>query len=127
MTVESARLRQPRSESGRQLARKIERPPAHWFVLALFMGTLALLLLAEGLAEHTTGESGTPPPHSSGAHAALTTDQALFVAGPDGTLVPREEPIGRRVALTFDDGPDPKWTPEIAGVLREYSVPATFF
>ncbi len=62
MTVQPARLRRPRSERGRRLARKIERPPAHWLILCLFVGTLVALLLAEGLTEHSTGASGTPPP-----------------------------------------------------------------
>ncbi len=35
--------------------------------------------------------------------------------------------FGRRVALTFDDGPDPKNTPRILKALRERNVTATFF
>ena len=31
------------------------------------------------------------------------------------------------VALTFDDGPDPTWTPRVLDVLKRYGVPATFF
>ncbi|HEY0412852.1 MAG TPA: glycosyltransferase [Allosphingosinicella sp.] len=31
------------------------------------------------------------------------------------------------VALTFDDGPDPGWTPKILDVLKRKRVPATFF
>ncbi len=31
------------------------------------------------------------------------------------------------VALTFDDGPDPAWTPAILDVLKQRHVPATFF
>jgi cellulose synthase/poly-beta-1,6-N-acetylglucosamine synthase-like glycosyltransferase/peptidoglycan/xylan/chitin deacetylase (PgdA/CDA1 family)/spore germination protein YaaH len=31
------------------------------------------------------------------------------------------------VALTFDDGPDPRWTPEILNILHQYHVRATFF
>ena len=31
------------------------------------------------------------------------------------------------VALTFDDGPDPDWTPRILDVLKREHVPATFF
>jgi cellulose synthase/poly-beta-1,6-N-acetylglucosamine synthase-like glycosyltransferase/peptidoglycan/xylan/chitin deacetylase (PgdA/CDA1 family) len=31
------------------------------------------------------------------------------------------------VALTFDDGPDPRWTPQILDVLSRHHVPATFF
>jgi cellulose synthase/poly-beta-1,6-N-acetylglucosamine synthase-like glycosyltransferase/peptidoglycan/xylan/chitin deacetylase (PgdA/CDA1 family) len=127
MTVERARLRRPRSERGRRLARKIERPPAHWGLLCLVIGGLLLLLLAEGLTVHTTGASGTPPPMPTGQARALPTQAALLVAGPDGSLVPREAPVGRRVALTFDDGPDPRWTPAIADALKRLHVPATFF
>ena len=36
-------------------------------------------------------------------------------------------PGERVVALTFDDGPDPRWTPEVLAVLARYGVPATFF
>ena len=31
------------------------------------------------------------------------------------------------VALTFDDGPDPAYTPAILDILKEYDIPATFF
>lgn len=31
------------------------------------------------------------------------------------------------IALTFDDGPDPKWTPRILDILAQEKVPATFF
>ena len=34
---------------------------------------------------------------------------------------------GRRIALTFDDGPDPTWTPRIAGLLADRGAPSTFF
>lgn len=37
------------------------------------------------------------------------------------------DPNGRMVALTFDDGPDPKHTPQILEVLRQYNARATFF
>jgi len=32
-----------------------------------------------------------------------------------------------KVALTFDDGPDPNWTPKILDVLKQKQAPATFF
>lgn len=31
------------------------------------------------------------------------------------------------VALTFDDGPDPVWTPRLLDLLKQYSARATFF
>ncbi|MEU6275269.1 polysaccharide deacetylase family protein [Streptomyces populi] len=34
---------------------------------------------------------------------------------------------GRTMVLTFDDGPDPHYTPEILRVLREYGVHGMFF
>ncbi|HEX6423713.1 MAG TPA: glycosyltransferase [Acidimicrobiales bacterium] len=33
----------------------------------------------------------------------------------------------KTISLTFDDGPDPVWTPKILDVLHEHGVPATFF
>lgn len=33
----------------------------------------------------------------------------------------------KRVALTFDDGPDPRYTESVLDILKEYNVPATFF
>ncbi|MGW3664328.1 polysaccharide deacetylase family protein [Streptomyces sp. NPDC005141] len=48
------------------------------------------------------------------------------------TLV-RNEPFlrmsgrGRSMVLTFDDGPDPRYTPEVLRTLREYDVRAMFF
>ena len=33
----------------------------------------------------------------------------------------------KRIALTFDDGPHPRYTREILEILREYDVTATFF
>ena len=35
--------------------------------------------------------------------------------------------LGRRIALTFDDGPDPLWTPRIAEALAARNVRSTFF
>jgi cellulose synthase/poly-beta-1,6-N-acetylglucosamine synthase-like glycosyltransferase/peptidoglycan/xylan/chitin deacetylase (PgdA/CDA1 family) len=32
-----------------------------------------------------------------------------------------------KIALTFDDGPDPRWTPKILDILKQKNVPATFF
>lgn len=32
-----------------------------------------------------------------------------------------------KIALTFDDGPDPDLTPEILDILKEYGIKATFF
>ncbi|MGW1611932.1 bifunctional polysaccharide deacetylase/glycosyltransferase family 2 protein [Streptomyces sp. NPDC002285] len=42
--------------------------------------------------------------------------QATTVSVPDKTI-----------ALTFDDGPNPTWTPQALAILKKYDIPATFF
>jgi cellulose synthase/poly-beta-1,6-N-acetylglucosamine synthase-like glycosyltransferase/spore germination protein YaaH/peptidoglycan/xylan/chitin deacetylase (PgdA/CDA1 family) len=34
---------------------------------------------------------------------------------------------GHKLILTFDDGPDPTWTPKILNILEQKKIPATFF
>lgn len=47
---------------------------------------------------------------------------------PMPTILKRVDmPLDGAVALTFDDGPDPRYTPLILSILREKGVPATFF
>ncbi len=45
------------------------------------------------------------------------------ITGPPVTAQPEGNKV---VALTFDDGPDPQWTPAVLGILAEEHVPATF-
>ena len=42
-------------------------------------------------------------------------------------LLEHGSPAYREVALTIDDGPDPKLGPQVAGILKARGVPATFF
>ena len=44
--------------------------------------------------------------------------------GPVTVHGPRDR---REVALTFDDGPDPRWTDEVADILARHHAKATFF
>jgi peptidoglycan-N-acetylglucosamine deacetylase len=46
-------------------------------------------------------------------------------AGP-GRVVRWTASGGRTVALTFDDGPSPDWTPQVLALLRQYHLTATF-
>lgn len=70
-----------------------------------------LTFAAPGPARAQESQTDTPPrPHESRS----------------GTPA-RTEPRAGRVALTFDDGPDPVWTPVILDVLDTYDIKATFF
>ncbi|GGJ77225.1 hypothetical protein GCM10008939_21630 [Deinococcus aquiradiocola] len=44
-----------------------------------------------------------------------------FVIGRWGSTHPRD------IAITFDDGPDPTWTPKLLDILHAAQAPATFF
>ncbi len=56
----------------------------------------------------------------------LITDES-YTAFPSGWLVERSGAPEKTIALTFDDGPDPTWTPRILEVLKREGVKATFF
>ncbi|MDX6644039.1 MAG: hypothetical protein QOD76_2001 [Solirubrobacteraceae bacterium] len=113
-----------RTARAARIRRRIRRPPAHRLLLTLCVGMLLVLLLVQGLSVRTTGASRTP---KHGARLpALAGPQAILQAR-GKHLVAHEEPVGRRIALSFDDGPDPRWTPRIAALLHRERVPATFF
>lgn len=44
-----------------------------------------------------------------------------------GVLVPDRSGFGKKVALTFDDGPNPATTPDVLDTLAERGIRATFF
>ena len=46
---------------------------------------------------------------------------------PGQALLQEGDPKFREVALTFDDGPDPRYGPAVAAILKQKNVPATFF
>ncbi len=46
---------------------------------------------------------------------------------PTSYVIRRVGALPKKLALTFDDGPDPEWTPAILAILKEKKVPATFF
>jgi spore germination protein YaaH len=50
-----------------------------------------------------------------------------FVHLPTPFVVRRSGYLPGKVALTFDDGPDPTWTPKILDILEAKHVPGTFF
>src|SRR3954447_14906036 len=113
----------PRPARVAELRRRVRRPPAHWALLGFCLAALVLLLAVQGIAAHTTGRSGTPSSHS----VTPLEGKPPLLAMSGSRLVGAEQPVGKRIALTFDDGPSPRWTPQIEAVLRRNHVPGTFF
>lgn len=118
--------------------------------------TVTLVAAALLGSAYTLGRSllPDPPAHSTGVSASVTgptyADQppstdfpAPARPTPDASPIGPETdqqapgadegPYGSRistgsaqVALTFDDGPDPRYTPQVLALLKEYGVKATF-
>ncbi len=44
-----------------------------------------------------------------------------------GVRVPDRNGFNKKIALTFDDGPNPATTPKVIAVLKRHNAPATFF
>jgi cellulose synthase/poly-beta-1,6-N-acetylglucosamine synthase-like glycosyltransferase/peptidoglycan/xylan/chitin deacetylase (PgdA/CDA1 family)/spore germination protein YaaH len=50
-----------------------------------------------------------------------------FTSTPSSYVIERSGDQPGLLALTFDDGPDPRWTPALLDILKQENVPATFF
>ncbi|MFJ8007007.1 polysaccharide deacetylase family protein [Streptomyces fagopyri] len=108
---------------------------------AAVLGTAGATGTARVLTAEPAGSQVRPPAAGAQARAALKSSarRPLPMAedgrprsGPPRPSV-RREPLlhvsgrGRTMVLTFDDGPDPRYTPSILKTLREYDVRAMFF
>jgi len=102
-------------------------PRAHWLILVVVLLTLAAAL---GLNGYVSGEltdgGAVRQPGPAGEVPAEVRDGGPVVGSHAGRLDARSLPR-RTVVLSFDDGPDPTWTPEVLDVLRRHRVPGTFF
>ncbi|MBG6100946.1 peptidoglycan/xylan/chitin deacetylase (PgdA/CDA1 family) [Micromonospora vinacea] len=73
----------------------------------------------------STGEPGAAPSSSAGP-AEAGQDGSGRDAGGDNLFGAHSTTGTPRLALTFDDGPDPRYTPQVLALLSEYDVRATF-
>lgn len=99
-----------------------------WLLIVAVFGMFVSVLVTNGLISSQIGVDA--------AGAALDGPDAdvpavLSNGGPVIDLTNgRQDSLAmppKTVALTFDDGPDPTWTPQVLAVLTRYHVPGTFF
>jgi len=98
------RRRGPRVNSGTVLA-------------AVTFGLLAVLV-----------PSAPPVPPAAGPVASPAAGPQPVATSARPVVLKDRQPIGRgrTVVLTFDDGPDPLWTPQVLDLLRRHDAVATF-
>jgi len=104
-------------------------PRAHWLLLALACLFLLAELCFSGYVSQAggegprqpaaTGSDPTRPFSPVGSGPVLSIDAHAAVRSASMPL--------STVALTYDDGPDPRWTPQILDALKAAHAHATFF
>lgn len=92
-----------------------------WLLVTL---VLILVLPISGSVQADPG-SETDQTGTLSAFVESWTDSGVQT-GSDTTPLPTADPE-KKAYLTFDDGPDPVWSPQVLDVLRKYQAHATFF
>lgn len=91
-------------------------------------GPLVRVLHVRQLDDKPGGSSYAAPLYSSLPARPLSDDERAIVTDHE-FVIERYGAVstGRQIALTFDDGPDPAYTPQILDILAQEKVSATFF
>jgi peptidoglycan/xylan/chitin deacetylase (PgdA/CDA1 family) len=99
--------------------------PDNWLMDRRRFITGISLLAAGGAAGTAAGFAAEPAIATEGptARTATPTGSAARAA----TVTFRTSPADRYVALTIDDGPTRKWTPQVHRLLAQHGARATFF
>ncbi|BCL26438.1 bi-functional transferase/deacetylase [Streptomyces aurantiacus] len=100
-------------------------PRGHWLLLILVLPAMFAALLFEGWTNHEVDAADTRSACTSPAPDAVTRGGPVI--GINGSGVQTASMPARTVALTFDGGPDPVWTPRLLDLLKQHRARATFF
>ncbi|MFJ9631993.1 bifunctional polysaccharide deacetylase/glycosyltransferase family 2 protein [Streptomyces sp. NPDC101175] len=125
-TPSRGRRRAPtRMERAAGKAAALQRPRVI-LALLLLLGLTCVMLLDGYLRAEVGGDQRV----RDGASASKVPDKVLN-GGPiltfrDGKPVTQSIPK-KTIVLTFDDGPNPTYTPTVLKILQKYDVPGTFF
>jgi peptidoglycan/xylan/chitin deacetylase (PgdA/CDA1 family) len=92
------------------------------------------LLVAGGAAAGVAGTKGYeayqaryPLPYYEGPAASIHADRKTPPKHPRTPVIWSVDTAKKLIALTFDDGPMPQWTPDVLTILAEAKARATFF
>ncbi|MGW8953124.1 glycosyltransferase [Streptomyces sp. NPDC055709] len=123
----SSDRRTARQAAGKRSAVR-RRMPMRYLLPSLFLVALLAMLMLRGyvhseiLADHRVrppASSGQVPEQILGGGPVI---DARVPGAPKALRIP-----DKNLVLTFDDGPDPVWTPKVLDKLKEYDAHAVFF
>jgi peptidoglycan/xylan/chitin deacetylase (PgdA/CDA1 family) len=99
-----------------------------WLLIVAVLGMFVSVLVTNGLISSEVGvdATGAALDGPDGSVPAVISSGGPVIDLTSGRVDSLVMPP-KTVALTFDDGPDPEWTPQVLAVLAKYHVPATFF
>jgi peptidoglycan-N-acetylglucosamine deacetylase len=83
------------------------------------------LLGGQASYARTTGAGSIQ--YYGGPESAVHEDHWIPPSAHDGHVIWSAPTTARRIALTFDDGPSPDWTPRVLDTLARHDARATFF
>ncbi|HEU5160987.1 MAG TPA: bifunctional polysaccharide deacetylase/glycosyltransferase family 2 protein [Streptosporangiaceae bacterium] len=108
--------------------KRLGRLRLQWLLTGVLLLTFAAALSVNGLVHghHSQDNSAGSPAVSSDAVPKKIAQDRPVINGAHKSQVAYKLPR-KTIVLSFDDGPDATWTPQILDVLRKYRVPATFF
>ncbi|MET9563274.1 bifunctional polysaccharide deacetylase/glycosyltransferase family 2 protein [Streptomyces tauricus] len=94
--------------------------------LLLLLALTSVMLLDGYLRSEVGGDERVRSNASSSKVPDSVIDGGPILSFRNGEAKSRSVPE-KTIALTFDDGPNPTWTPQILKILEENDVPGTFF
>ncbi|MGW7573041.1 bifunctional polysaccharide deacetylase/glycosyltransferase family 2 protein [Streptomyces sp. NPDC054765] len=100
-------------------------PRGHWLLLSVLLPLAFGALLFEGWTTHEVDAAKTRSDCTEPVPRAV--DKGGPVVRLTGGTVRSAAMPARTVALTYDGGPDPVWTPRLLDLLRRHHAHATFF
>ncbi|MGW6705568.1 bifunctional polysaccharide deacetylase/glycosyltransferase family 2 protein [Streptomyces sp. NPDC054956] len=110
--------------------RRLAAPPLRFFLPVTLLVCLLGLMVLRGMATNEVFRDT----RTTESQDATTVPEGVLEGGPivDARDEHNDDPVSysvpdRTIVLSFDDGPDPEWTPKLLDTLKARGVHASFF